>query len=133
MSDDSAECLILRYLHGQELACGLVALGIRMPRPQDDAVRIGIARGDPLGIEITPLMPVDPRTSSRSGPGERSTDCGCGFEKGPTADRHRLTPSGLQFGVTPGSGRQRPPGQVRTQRPHAASSVLASITRPRTA
>ena len=85
--NDSAECLILGYLDGQELAC---ALGKRTPRPQDDAVRIGIARGDPLGIEITPLMPVDTRTSSRSDPCERSTDCCCSFEKGSAANLHRL-------------------------------------------
>ena len=57
--NDSAEGLILGDLDGQELAR---ALGKRTPRPQDDAVRIGIARGDPLRIEITPLLPADTRT-----------------------------------------------------------------------
>ena len=95
--NDSAECLILGYLDGQELACALGTFGKRTPGPQDDAVRIGIARGDPLGIEITPLMPVDTRTSSRSDPCERSTDCCCSFEKGSAANLHRLTPSGLQL------------------------------------
>jgi hypothetical protein len=80
--------------NGQEMAC---ALGERTPRPQDDAVRVGIARGDSLRIEITPLMPVDARTLGRSDPRERSTDCCGSFEKGPAADLHRLAPSGLEF------------------------------------
>jgi hypothetical protein len=83
--NDSAECLILGHLDGQELAC---ALGKRTPRPQDDAVRIGIARGDPLGIEITPLLPVDTRTLRRFNPNERNTDCCGSFEKGSAACRH---------------------------------------------
>src|SRR6267154_3313875 len=87
MRNDSAECLILGHLDGQELAC---ALGKRTPRPQDHAVRVGIARGDPLGIEITPLMPVDTRTSSRSDPYQPSTDCRCSLEKGSAANLHRL-------------------------------------------
>ena len=57
-------------------------------------MRIGIARGDSLGVEIAPLMPVDTRTSSGSDPCERSTDGCCSFEKGSAADRHRLTPFG---------------------------------------
>jgi hypothetical protein len=77
--NDSAECLILGYLDGPELTS---ALSERTPRPQDDAARIGIARGHSLRIKITPLMPVDPRTAGRSDPCERSTDCRCSFEKG---------------------------------------------------
>src|SRR5260221_8887848 len=105
MGNDSAECLILGHLDGQELAC---ALGKRTPRPQDDAVRIGIARGDPLGIEITPLRPVDTRPSSRSDPYQPSTDCRCSLEKGSAANLHRpphhlLTPSGLQLASPQGS------------------------------
>src|SRR3954454_19436471 len=85
MRDDSAECLILGHLDGQQLAC---ALGERTPGPQDDAVRVGITRGHPLTIEITPLMPFDSRTLGRSDPCERSTDCCGSFEKGPAADLH---------------------------------------------
>src|SRR6185369_3908089 len=92
--NDSAECLILGYLDSQELAWAIGTLAKRMPGPQDDAVRIGIARGDPLRIEITPLVPADTRTSSRSGPCERSTEGCCSFEKGSAANFHRLTPSG---------------------------------------
>jgi hypothetical protein len=92
MRDDSAECLILGYLDGQDLAC---ALGERTPRPQDDAVRVGIARGDPLRIKITPLMPFDTRTVGRSGPCERSTNCCCSFEKRSAGNFHRLTPCRL--------------------------------------
>src|SRR6185312_16299481 len=80
--NDAAERLILSNLDGQELACAACAIVKRTPRPQDDTVRIGIARGDPLGKEITPLMPLDTRTSSGSDPCERSTDCSCSFEKG---------------------------------------------------
>ena len=109
--NDPAECLILGHLDGQELAC---ALGKRTPRPQDDAVRIGIARGDPLGIEITPLLPVDTRTSGRSDPCERSTDCCCSFEKGSAADRHRLTPFGLPLASPQGSDAIARSRQVRT-------------------
>ena len=76
-----------------------------LPRPQDDAVWIGIARGDPLGIEITPLMPVDTRTSGRSNPCDRSTDCCCSFEKGSAADLHRLISVQAAVGVTSGFGR----------------------------
>ncbi len=57
--NDPLECLILGYLDDQELAC---ALGERTPRPQDDAVRVGIAGGDPLRIEITPLTPAHTRS-----------------------------------------------------------------------
>ena len=78
---------ILGYLDGQALAC---AIGKWAPRPQDDAVLIGITRGDPLGIEITPLMPVDERTPSRTGPCKRRTDCCCSFEKGSSANLHHL-------------------------------------------
>src|SRR5206468_2187019 len=74
MRDDPPECLILGHLNRQYPAR---ALGERTPRPKDDAVRVGIARGDPLRIEITPLMPVDTRAQGRSDPCERSTDC-CG-------------------------------------------------------
>src|SRR6185503_9408607 len=92
--NDSAECLIVRYLDVQELPR---AVGERTPRPKDHAVRVGIARGDSLGIEITPLTPVHTRTSSRPDPCERSTDCCCGFEKGSAVNLHRLTPFGLQL------------------------------------
>src|SRR3954451_22952822 len=106
MRNDSAECLILGDLDGQELAS---ALGKRTPGPEDHAVGIGIARGDPWGIEIAPLMPVDTRTSSRSDPYEPSTDCSCRFEKGSAANRlrlthHRLTPSRLQLTSPHGAG-----------------------------
>ena len=63
MRNDSAECLILGYLDGQEVAC---ALSEWTPRPKDDAVRVGIARGDPLRIKVTPLLPFDPAQGSRS-------------------------------------------------------------------
>ncbi len=113
--NDSAEGLILGYLDGQELAC---VLGERMPRPQDDAVRIGIARGDPLGIEITPLIPVGTRTSSRPGPCERSTHCGCRFEKGSAANLHRLTPSGRQVASL----------RIRTQAPAKTSTYSTLVS-----
>src|SRR6185312_11156781 len=61
--NDSPECLILGYLDGQALAC---AVGERTPRPQNDAVRVGIPSGDALRIQITPLMPSDTRTAGRS-------------------------------------------------------------------
>jgi hypothetical protein len=67
MRNDSAECSILGDLDGQEMSCSLCK---RTPRPQDDAVRIGIARGDALGIEITPLMPLNTRSSSWFDPRE---------------------------------------------------------------
>jgi hypothetical protein len=108
MRNDSAECLILGYLDGQELAC---ALGKRTPRPQDDAVRIGIARGDPLGIEITPLMPWDTRTSSRSDPYEPSTDCCCSLEKGSAANLQLASPQGSDANL-----RQEPDGLASRQR-----------------
>src|SRR5262249_55650600 len=100
--NDSPKCLILGYLDGQALAC---AVGERAPRPQNDAVRVGITRGDPLRIQITPLMPSDTRTAGRSDPSERSAHCHCSFEEGAAADLHHLTPRRVQarrlaFGTT---------------------------------
>src|ERR1044072_3811641 len=57
--NDAADGFVLGYLDGKELACTLVK---RTPGPEDDAVRIGIARGDTLRIEIAI------RTASSSGP-----------------------------------------------------------------
>ena len=90
--DDSAECLILGYFDGQDVAC---SLGERTSGPEDDAVRVGIAGGDPLRIEITPLTPVDTRTAGRSNPCQRSTDCCGSFEKRSAADLH-VSPRRLQ-------------------------------------
>jgi hypothetical protein len=100
MRNDSAECFILGNLDGQKMACALCK---RTPRPQDDAVRIGIARGDALGIEIAPLAPVDARSSSRFDPCDRSTDCCCSFQKRSAANILRLTPSALQLASPQGS------------------------------
>ena len=56
------------YLDRQDMALARVE---RPPRPQDDAVRIGIARRDALGITIARFAPCAARRAGRTGPRKR--------------------------------------------------------------
>ena len=68
MRDDPAKTLVLSDFDGQHLTR---CVGKRPPRPQDHAARVGIARGDALGIEIAALRPFGARSAGRPGPRQR--------------------------------------------------------------
>ncbi|MFT3916342.1 MAG: hypothetical protein QM704_20375 [Anaeromyxobacteraceae bacterium] len=65
--DDPAEGLVLRHLDAQDVAG---AVRERAPRPEEDAVRVGIAGRDPLRIQLAPLLPGHAGALGRSGPCE---------------------------------------------------------------
>src|SRR5207253_2088832 len=48
MGNDTSELRVLRNLDGQQLAFAILEWA---PGPEDDAMRIGVARGDAFGIE----------------------------------------------------------------------------------
>src|SRR6476469_7297306 len=85
MGDDLAERLVVGHFNSEKMPFSVVE---RPPRPQDDAVRVGIAGCDALGIEIALFAPIGPRGTSTATPCERGADCGRSLHEVAPADPH---------------------------------------------
>src|SRR6185503_19860532 len=71
MRDHTTEGCVFGDLYGQHVPVASIK---RAAGPQNHALRVRVARGDSLRIEVAPLAPIRERSAARSAPRERCTD-----------------------------------------------------------